>query len=439
MSSWFCEYALIDGAVEPAVRIDSSEGRITGLTTGVSPGPGMEPLAGLVLSGLANAHSHAFHRALRGRTHDGATDFWAWRREMYRLALKLDPARYYALARAVYTEMALAGITAVGEFHYLHHRPDGSTYSDPNEMGRALIEAATEAGIRLTLLDTCYLASGFGAPPEGAQVRFSDGSAEAWCKRVEVIEAPGVIVGAAIHSVRAVGAEDAAVVADWATSSSRPLHFHLSEQPAENKASVAATGLTPAALLESAGALGPASTAVHGTHLTTDDLSILGRTSTIVCLCPTTERELADGIGPAAALNREGVRLAVGSDGQSVIDLFEETRLVELHERLIGTGRGSIGISEMLQTATSNGMASLGWDSGALEPGKRADFIAVSLNSVRTAGIGDPAAAVMLAATAADVADVVVGGKRVVQGGQHTSVSDPGAELDRAVRVLVDG
>ncbi len=280
-----------------------------------------------MIPGLANTHSHAFHRALRGRTQAGRGDFWAWREQMYAVADRLDPETYVALARATYAEMALAGITCVGEFHYVHHQPGGVPYSDPNAMGAALVEAAAQVGLRLTLLDTCYLRGGIDEPLTPSQRRFSDGDAAAWVARVDKLAVPAhARIGAAIHSVRAVPSNQLGDVADWARTHAVPLHFHLSEQRAENEACVERYGVTPTRLLADSGALGVAAVAVHATQLTADDIALLAASSTGVCLCPTTERDLADGIGPAGALAAAGVALSVGSDGQSVIDLFEEAR-----------------------------------------------------------------------------------------------------------------
>lgn len=436
MTTWFCDHVWVDGTVADDVLIETDSGRITSLTAGAEVLPGSTHLAGMTIPGLANAHSHAFHRALRGLTQYSSSDFWSWRDEMYRIAGRLDPENYHRLARVVYAEMVLAGITAVGEFHYVHHQPDGTPYDDPNEMGNALATAAGDAGIRITILDTCYLAAGFGSPPEGVQVRFSDGSAPAWAERVAEFNPPDVVVGAAIHSVRAVPADAAEHVAGWARHENRPLHFHLSEQPAENTASLAATGMTPARLLHDAGALGPQSSAVHATHLEADDVDLLGETGTFVCICPTTERELADGIGPAGPLKEAGVRLTLGSDSQAVIDLIEEARLVELHERLAHGERGRHSAADLLDAATSSGMVSLGWDAGRITVGGPADFATVRLDSPRTAGAGDPLTAVLFASTAADVTDVVVGGEHLVRDGRHTRFEDLGAELADAVAAV---
>ena len=203
---FWCEYAWLGGDVPAAgVAVTVDDGVFTGLETGVPCGADVVRLPGLTVPGLANVHSHAFHRALRSRTQVGSGSFWTWREQMYGIAATLDPDRYLALARAVYAEMALAGITCVGEFHYLHHQPGGVAYDDPNEMSKALVAAAAEVGVRLTLLDTCYLHGGIGVEPNDVQRRFSDGSVEQWAERVDALRvSPGARVGAAIHSVRAV-------------------------------------------------------------------------------------------------------------------------------------------------------------------------------------------------------------------------------------------
>ena len=220
------------------------------------PSPTDHRLPGVVLPGFANTHSHAFHRALRGRTHDGGGTFWTWRDRMYALAATLTPDTYLDLARATYAEMVLAGVTAVGEFHYLHHAPGGTPYDDPNVMAEALRTAARDAGLRITLLDTAYLTGGIDAPLEGAQRRFGDRDADAWAARVAAIRPDDTLtVGAAIHSVRAVPLDAIPAIAAHATG--RPLHVHLSEQRLENEQSLATFGATPTRLLEDAGALGP--------------------------------------------------------------------------------------------------------------------------------------------------------------------------------------
>ncbi len=440
MPSWWCENAwLPPGRVVSGVLVTVDDGRITGIEESVDTPSTAQRLTGLVIPGLANTHSHAFHRALRGRAQSRRGDFWTWRDQMYAVADRLDPENYLALAQATYAEMALAGVTCVGEFHYVHHQAGGVSYADPNVMGVALIEAAAQVGIRLTLLDACYLAGGIGEPVQPSQQRFSDGDAAAWAARVgELHEAAHVRVGAAIHSVRAVPPDQLGAVADWARTRAVPLHFHLSEQRAENDACFERYGVTPTRLLADAGALGAASVAVHATHLTADDIALLASTATGVCLCPTTERDLADGIGPAGALAAAGVALSVGSDGQAVIDLFEEARGIELDERLATGSRGTFAAGDLLDSMTVAGHRALGWpDAGQLAVGRRADLVAVDLGSPRTAGGGATAESIVFAASTPDVTDVVVDGNVVVKDRQHVRVGDVGAALQSAIAAVV--
>ncbi|MGH7776654.1 MAG: formimidoylglutamate deiminase [Candidatus Dormibacterales bacterium] len=426
-----------EGPLHHRLLIEVAGGVIERVTPGASAPAGAVRLPGLTIPGLANAHSHAFQRALRGRAQEGAGDFWAWRRLMYETAAAIDPETLFEVARAVYAEMAVAGVTAVGEFHYLHHPPGGGRYADPNETGLALLEAARQAGVALTLLDACYLRGGpDGRPPEGVQGRFSDGSAEAWAERVDRLSGlGGARLGAAVHSVRAVDEGSVRVVAEWARGRGVPLHFHLSEQPRENQDCLAATGLTPAALLERAGALGPGSTAVHATHVTADDVGLLGRAGAGVCLCPTTERDLGDGVGPAHRLAGAGCWLSVGSDSNAVVDLFEEMRAVELDQRLVTNHRGQHRPGDLLAAGTRGGMAALGRPSGGIAAGMPADLVTLRLDSPRLAGA--PAASLpaqaVYAASAADVSHVVAGGVEIASMGRHLALGDVGSLLAAAL------
>jgi len=427
--SWFAAHALLPTGAARDVRLQVTGGRFTAVTPDATP-DGARRLPGVVLPGFANCHSHAFHRALRARTHGAGGSFWTWRERMYSLAGRLDPDRFLALARATYAEMALAGITAVGEFHYLHHAPGGRPYAEPNAMAEALREAARDAGVRLTVLDACYVAGGLDGsghePLDEVQRRFSDGDATRWAARVAALhEDANTRVGTAVHSVRAVPREEFETVRH--VTPGRPLHVHVSEQVAENEACRAYYGTTPTALLDDAGLLTPVTTAVHATHVTADDVQRLGTAHATVCLCPTTERDLADGIGPARELSDGGVPLSVGSDQHAVVDLFEEARGVEMHERLTERRRGRFTPSQLLEMLTRHDR--IGWpDAGRLEPGRRAALVAVRLDSVRTAG-SDPAQ-VLLAATAADVDTVLVDGRPVVEGAEHV--------LGQVGRLLVD-
>ncbi|MFC8987638.1 formimidoylglutamate deiminase [Streptomyces sp. NPDC056956] len=439
--TYWLEHAWLGDRVEPGVTAEVRDGVFTAVVPGVTaPPPGAEVLRGLTLPGLANAHSHAFHRALRGTVQVGSGTFWTWREVMYSVADRLTPDTYHRLARAVYAEMALAGITAVGEFHYLHHAPGGTPYADPNAMGEALIAAAAEAGIRITLLDTCYLSAGFGQPPNHHQLRFSDGTADAWADRVSRLTAPDhARIGAAVHSVRAVPAAQLPTVAGWAEERRAPLHVHLSEQTAENDACRTAHGRTPARLLADHGVLGPRTTGVHNTHLTGEDIALIGGSGTGTCMCPTTERDLADGIGPAAALQSKGSPLSLGSDSHAVVDLLEEARAMELNERLRTRTRGHWTANALLRAATADGHAALGWDrAGTIATGAPADLTTLALDTVRTAGppprLGAETA--VFAATAADVRHTVVAGRHIVRDGAHTLVPDVPRALADAVRAL---
>lgn len=431
---WHAAYALLPSGLARDVTFEATAGRFTAVTPDSAPG-GSQVLPGVVLPGLANAHSHAFHRALRGRTHHGGGTFWTWREGMYAVAQNLDPDSYLELATATYAEMALAGITCVGEFHYLHHAPGGRRYGDPNAMGAALLEAARQAGIRLMLLDTAYLAGGLDSsghhPLNVHQTRFADADVDAWAERVAGLrETAGARIGAAIHSVRAV--PRAAMGAVVQAAHGRPLHVHVSEQPAENEACLAFYGRTPTDLLAAEGVLGARTTVVHATHLTDADVTMLGQSHTTACFCPTTERDLADGIGPARRLLDAGSPLSLGSDQHAVVDLVEEARALEMHERLDSQQRGRFTTTELLAAATNH--SSLGWpDAGRLEVGARADLVAIRLDTPRTAGSAPDQ--ILLAAGAADVHTVVVDGRDVVIAGRHR-LGDVGRRLADAITPL---
>lgn len=428
MKVYWCSFAWLGGQQPDAgVEIRTDQGRITSVRTDVDPADGATRLQGLTLPGLANTHSHAFHRALRSTTQRGRGSFWTWREDMYEIAETLTPDTYHLLARAVYGEMALAGITTVGEFHYLHHQAGGRLYDDANAMGEAMFAAAAEAGIKITLIDSCYLSGGFGAPLSPAQTRFSDENVFAWKTRVSDISVPehGKLALAA-HSVRAVDPASIAGVAEFATTrpDPLPLHAHVSEQPLENEECQAAYGMTPTGVFASAGALEGNFTAVHATHLTADDISLLASSESTACFCPTTERDLADGIGPSRRLDESGVTLALGTDSQAVIDLFEEARAIELNRRLASGERGHHDAVSLLEMATSNGHEALGWsDCGSITPGAAADFVTLGMDSIRLAGV-DPQnylEAVVFAASAVDVDSVVVAGEAIVTGGKHVA------------------
>jgi formiminoglutamate deiminase len=356
---------------------------------------------------------------------------------MYALAGVIDPDSMLALTRATFAEMVLAGITLAGEFHYLHHGPGGTPYADANAMGAAVIQAAAEVGLRLTLIDACYLHGGL--EPHPVQQRFFDSGVEAWTERVDALAAtPTARIGAAIHSMRAVQPESAAQVVRWADARRVPLHAHVSEQPAENQACREVYGATPTALLDYEGALSERFTAVHATHVNEADMRLLGGAGCYCCLCPTTERDLADGIGRARRLRDAGCGLTVGTDSNAMIEPLEEARAIELDERLATGMRGGHSGGSLLAAVTSAGYASLGWpEGGSLAEGALADFVSVRLGGIRLAGVpqADLIDAVIFAATADDISDVVVDGELVVRDGVHRSL-DVAHELASAVAAV---
>jgi len=380
----------------------------------------------LLLPGLVNAHSHAFQRQIRGATHRrGAHDpssFWSWREAMYRAANTLDPEAVYTATRGCYREMLRAGITCVGEFHYLHHTPDGRPYADPNELSRQVIRAAQSVGIRLVLLSVFYARAGAGRAPLPEQRRFCDADVDAYLGRLDVLRGEGVHVGVAPHSVRAVPEAALRELAAYAHQHGLPLHMHVSEQPQENAECRAEHGCTPTALLRATGCLDRPGgfTAVHAIHLEPADFVALAGQN--VCACPTTEADLGDGIIPAGDHLRHGIGLALGSDSNAVVDLIQEARLLEMHERLRTRARLCLAGAEqvgqtLLEIATTGGARALGRpELGQIRVGAPFDACTIDLGHPTLAHLdpGDALDAVLLSGTAAPVDRVFVAGVRRV-------------------------
>ena len=419
---YWCESAWIDGAVAHGVLLSADDtGTLTAVETGIDTAPSdAEAVSGFVLPGGVNAHSHAFHRMLRGRTHGDGGTFWTWREVMYSVAAKLDPQSYETVARAVFAEMLAGGYTSVGEFHYVHHAQDGTPYGTERPRGdaeagterprgdasddaglrahameRALARAAASAGIRIRLLDTCYLTGGIDAELSAEQSRFGDGTIDGYMDRHAgligafadefPVETPGesfVHVGAAIHSIRAVPAANL----QRFTELSGPVHVHLSEQPAENEASQEAYGATPTEVLARSGVVDDRLSAVHATHLSEEDIAILGGSRSTIVMCPCTEADLADGIGPARELADAGAVISLGSDQHVVLDALRETQGLEAGERLRSGQRGRFSPAELITALTEGGARSLDLPVGGLEVGKACDFVAVRTDSMRTMG-----------------------------------------------------
>ncbi|HEX7118322.1 MAG TPA: formimidoylglutamate deiminase, partial [Longimicrobiales bacterium] len=444
-----------DGRFEAGlgVEYDTGTGRITrvgpagalaagaggaggaGGAAGGGAGPEVERLPGrALLPGFINAHSHAFQRLIRGRTqwrpatHPQA-DFWSWRESMYAAALAMSAEDVFHASRFCFLEMLRAGITSVGEFHYLHRDPEGRRYREPNELAHRVLDAAADVGIRIALLNVCYATGGIGRPLAPEQRRFATPELDAYLRDTADLQDafrddPRVTVGVAPHSVRAVPRAWLRELHAWATSRDMAVHMHVSEQPREVEDCVAAYGLRPVELLAAEGVLDERFTAVHATHLSPEEVALLGDAGATVCACPTTERDLGDGFLPGAELLDAETPVALGSDSHTVIDPFEEMRLVEYHERLRRLRRvvlavpGAGGRLEvaplLLELATESGARSLRLDAGRLEAGRLADFIAVDLDHPTLAGWTAETLPAILALSAPPdvVADVWVGGVR---------------------------
>jgi len=398
-----------------ALLLIDAAGRSGGIVPRDSADPalGVEPLPRrALLPGFVNAHSHVFQRLLRGHTHHGSggrDSFWTWRERMYAEAGRLTPESLYAVARSCYGEMLRAGYTTVGEFHYVHHAPDGQPYDDALVMVRALVAAASDTGIRLALLPVAYARGGFDRPADPGQRRFLFPTVDAYLDFVEsarsILGDARHTLGVAPHSVRAVPVEWLAPIARYARDHGLVLHIHASEQPTEVDETCGAYGCTPIGLLARHDALGRATTLVHATHATAEDCALIAAAGTRVCVCPTTEGDLGDGIAPYELFIENGIPLSIGSDGQTRIDPYEELRWAEFsarmrygRRRVLASGHASPG-ALLLAAGTVGGAESLGVAAGSLERGRWADAVAVDLDHSSLHG-----------ATPADLRDTLIFG-----------------------------
>jgi formimidoylglutamate deiminase len=397
------------------------------------------------LPGLVNAHSHAFQRVIRGRTEyrtgNGSDDFWTWREMMYSAATRLSPEDLYDASRMTFLEMAKGGITSVGEFHYIHHAPEGKPYDDPNLLSKTVIAAARDVGLKICLLRVAYTRSGFNAEPNPKQARFIERDPESFLKHAELLkawadkeDAGRAWVGLAPHSVRAVPLDYLRGCFHYAKTGELPVHMHIAEQPAEIEACMKEHGLTPVALLEREGFLTERFTGVHGIHITEAEARMLSRSRSIICACPTTERNLGDGAIPAELLFKEGVRVSLGTDSHTQIEMMEDARELEYNMRLARLERvvldrtndaPSALASSLFDGATRHGAESLkvpGSD-GTLAEGQAADFFTVDLHhpSIAGASTEDLLAHIVFSLQTAAVREVVVGGRMIVEGGRHHS------------------
>jgi formimidoylglutamate deiminase len=384
---------------------------------------------------MVNAHSHAFQRVIRGRTEHrsqhSSDSFWTWREQMYAAANSLGPEEIYAASRLAFLEMAQTGITAVGEFHYIHHAPDGSTYDDPNLLAREVIRAARDVGIRIALLRVAYARAGFETDPNPQQIRFIEESPDIYLKHLDqLLSAPELKdglawAGIAPHSVRAVPLDYLKTIIPFANEHELPVHMHVAEQPAEVSACIKEYGRSPVALLDTEGLLSPRLTAVHAIHVTPKAIAAMARSGAMVCACPTTERNLGDGVVPVDSYFDAGVRISLGSDSQIQIDLLEDARELEYHLRLQMTARNVLAPRDdtsstalarrLFDCATINGAASIGFDGGKLLPGAPADFFTVDLDDLSIAGcaVEDLLANIVFSLSRTAIREVVVAGKQV--------------------------
>lgn len=356
----------------------------------------------ILVPGFANAHSHAFQRALRGRVetrqktapHD---DFWSWRHEMYRIALTLDLDAVEAVATWCYADMVRAGFVSVGEFHYLHHDTAGQRYADPAAVSARLARAAQRAGVRLVLLQCAYERAGWGQQAHPEQRRFIFPDVKEFLQFCDDIRSglpftgtghasfPDLRHGFALHSVRACSGEWLEAVSEAARGLDLPLHIHACEQPAELKACQSAEGMGPIAFLSSCGALHSRTTLVHATHVSQSDIQLMVDGQTYICLCPSTERNLGDGLAPILDFQRAGIPVCVGTDSHARIDALDELRSLEEHERVrllrrnVLAAPGESPAPALLHAGCIAGAQSLGLSAPGIEPGAPADFVAFTI------------------------------------------------------------
>ena len=442
MKAWLPDFVYVNGRFESDRAVVCDDGKVVQIVDGNQAPDGVRLKNRAMLPGLVNAHSHAFQRVIRGRTErrsQNTTDsFWTWREQMYDAANRLEPEDIYAISRMAFLEMALAGITAVGEFHYIHHARDGSTYSDPNLLAREVIRAARDAGIRIALLRVAYARAGFQTEADPRQTRFIEHSPDTYLKHLEqLLAAPELKdgmswAGIAPHSVRAVPLDYLKRIGEFANERELPVHMHVAEQPAEISACIEEYGRSPVALLETEGLLSKGFTAVHAIHVTPKAIGAIARAGALVCACPTTERNLGDGVVPVDAYFNAGVLVALGTDSQIQIDLLEDARELEYHLRLQQTARNVLAPQDetsssalaqrLFNCATINGAKSIGFNGGGkLEPGAPADFFTVDLDDPSIAGASqdDLLATIVFSLSRTAVRDVVVAGKQIVENGRH--------------------
>lgn len=430
-----------------------STGRITRFSSDPADLSRAHKLSGrAILPGLVNGHSHAFQRVLRGhtehRTAGQADSFWTWRESMYHAANRLSPEDLYYASRMAFLEMALSGITTVGEFHYMHHAADGTGYEDPNELAWQVLHAARAAGLRIALLRSAYVRSAWNKPAERGQARFVTPRVEDFIADTEALRAAiasseyaeHAWVGIAPHSLRAVPMEYLRQAAAYARAQQMPLHMHVAEQPADVEACLAEYKARAIEVLQRNGLLDSRFTAVHAIHVTGEEISGLSGAAAMVCACPTTERNLGDGTVPADQFLNAGVGVSLGSDSNVQINLLEDARSLEYHLRIGKLERAVLAAKQLFSCATEAGAASLSAPGGILEAGRPADFFTVALDDPSLAGAEPESllAQIVYSAERTALRDVAVGGKFVVRDGRHPLAEEIVREFNRVQRELWD-
>ena len=433
------EYILTpEGLVRDQALVVDADGRIESIEPAKGSYDGF-----LAIPGMPNAHSHAFQRALAGygEAPRGQDSFWSWREAMYRLANRITPEEMFIIAREAFLDMLRGGFTSVAEFHYLHHMPDGRPGA---QMGRALISAAREAGIRLRLLPVFYQTGGFRQPARDEQRRFVHASIADFCALLQ--ELHDVELGLAPHSLRAVPVEtlpDLIEATSKLMAADAPIHLHISEQQREVDECRAAYQLTPVDVLARHVELGKRWNLVHATHATAEECARVRQAGATVVICPITEAYLGDGLFAADEFVSAGGRIAIGSDSNCRIDAIEELRLLEYGQRLRVQRRARLATSAGLgvplwNQACRGGAAALRQDVGALTPGKFADVVTIRRDAPALRGHDADTLmdALLIGGSRADISDVYVGGQRRIREGVCHGAEESARAFTHAVLKL---
>ena len=454
--SWLPELLYADGKFQSGRAITcDNRGQIAATSSDASQPSQLKNRA--VFPGLVNSHSHAFQRVIRGRTEyrtsESRDSFWTWREMMYSAAQRLTPEDIYDASRMAFLEMALSGITSVGEFHYLHHAANGQPYEDPNLLAKEVVRAAQDVGLRIALLRVAYARSGFETDPNPQQQRFIEVEPEVYLKNLDRLIADlgssaTTWAGMAPHSVRAVPLNYLRTIITFGNSRNLPIHMHVAEQPAEISACIAEYGRSPVALLATEGLLNEHFTAVHAIHVTPKAVAMMAQARALVCACPTTERNLGDGVVPVDLYFQNDVRVALGTDSHAQIDLLEDARELEYNLRLQKMERAVLSpetnqtrsglAARLFECATLRGAESIGSPGGELRDGRAADFFTVDLDDPSIAGAAedDLLASVVFSLSRTAVMDVYVGGQRIVEDGKHAQQEEIVSKFKRLQKKL---